>query len=197
MKEMEIQLIHVLIYHGNRKENNMEKRMAILLSIISIFTLTACGGETNEENETIENATSINNDVSAEDTNSLKQEAQTKFIQEAFHTLLDYDNATYDERTQKATEYFTGDTLLTLTGTEHVDTEITFTSTSDNYQVYQGVGNRSDYFILILDTSFQVEENPSTDLTNIYEFQLLEDEGQYRIGDLQTTPKQQRTMVTE
>ena len=176
----------------------MKKRIAILLSVLSIFTLTACSSETNEGNETTEIIESTNdNNVNEEPSHNLKQEEQSEFINEAFHTLLDYDNATYDERTQKVTEYFTGDTLLTLTSTEHLDTEITFTSTSDNYELYQGVGNQSNHFILVLNTSFQVEENPSTDLTNIYEFELLEDEGQYRISELQATPKQQASMITE
>lgn len=179
----------------------MKKHITILLGVLTLFTLTACNNEADEENNTVEQETTENinssndNNVNAENSHSIEQEEQAQFISEAFHTLLDYDNTTYDERTQKATEYFTKDTLLALTNTEHVDTAITFTSTSENYELYQGVGNQSNYFILVLDTSFQVEENPSTDLTNIYEFELVEHQGQYRIDKLQATPKQQKTMI--
>jgi len=179
--------------------------MLLFLSSLALVTFAGCSDEAETDNETtVEDdsteqvETNNENTASAENNESndkLKQEEQTEFIHEAFRTLLDYDNTTYADRSQKATEYFTGDTLQVLTGTEHLDTEVAFTSTSDNYEVYQGVGNNENQFVLILDTEFQVEDNDPTQLTNIYMFELLEQDNEYQIGEMEITPKQQQTMI--
>lgn len=197
MKEKEILSIHVIILHGNRKESNMNKRIVVLLSILSLLTLTACNDETNGENGTTENEitetvnSTNDNNVNVENAHTLEQEEQSKFINEAFQRLLNYDNTTYNERSNALQDYFTAETIQQTVGYEHIDTDINFNSQSSNNQIYKALGNETNEYILITDVVFEVEDVVTTDIRNIYEFQLIENKGQYRIDNLRSTPKQQ------
>lgn len=180
----------------------MKKRnISFLLVILTTLFLTACQNNDNESNknnnnEKIENTEQKNTeDVGAKSNEKNEQEEQSQFINEAFHTLLDYDNSTYSERSQEITKYFTGEALQALTGNEHLDIDVSFESKSDNYNLYQGVGKNNNNFILILESSFQLEDNQATELESIYEFELLEQNDKYKINDLESTPKQQQTKI--
>jgi len=116
---------------------------------------------------------------------------QTQFIQEAFDTFLNYTNENYEERMTQSEDYYTIDTLNSMIGSTHLDTEMTFEQTSDNEEIYKSLQNDTQ-FIYKAEVSFQVGDNPSTNLTNFYSFNLIEDNsgGEYMIDNIEVTVQQ-------
>lgn len=176
----------------------MLKRKLISLSLIAIIGLSACGSD-NASNSTstndtqqAEHETSEVSEVSASEIADV--EKKTDFITKGFETLLNYDNTNYEQRAENLKKYFTEETYTNMISNEHLDTSVEFVSTSENYQVYKHVGDENQ-FVVILDTTFQVSDNDPTPFTNIYEVTLTDNDGTYIISGLQTTPKQQITMI--
>lgn len=176
------------------------KKKLLFLSVLSLLSLSACSNTNTDEsssNQTDE-ATTTETAVSASEiTENDNQQVKSEFISEAFHILLDYDNENYAERNEEIPNYFTGEALQGLIGAEDLHGDETFKSTSENYKLYQGIGNNTNEFALQIDTTFQVGDNKANKLTNIYTFELIEDEnsGDYRINNIETTPKQQQSMI--
>lgn len=195
MKVKEIKSIQEIMF--NFKGEEMMKKVSILL--ITTLMLGACASTSqNEEsasNSSSETTTSqTNNSSSVKAKEQEETEKKTQFIAEAFSTLLNYDNDTYNERNSKIDQYFTQETLDGLIGYEHLDDTTQYVSTIEITDYYQNVGD-NNRFVLTADTTFQVDENQPTELTNIYEIQLIEKDGQYLIESVETTPKQQQTMI--
>src|SRR5699024_4181712 len=116
---------------------------------------------------------------------------KSTFITEAFAKLLDYNNETYDDRSNDLQDYFTAEAIHRAVGYEHIDTEVRFESTNSNNQIFKSLGNETNEYILITDVVFEVEDDDTTSITSNYELELVENEGQYRIDNLGSTPKQQ------
>lgn len=178
------------------------KKKLLCLSVISLLSLSACSNTNTDQsssNQTDEATTTTTETVvsASEITENENQQVKSEFISEAFHILLDYDNENYAERNEEIPNYFTGEALQGLIGAEHLHGDETFKSTSENYKLYQGIGNNTNEFALQIDTTFQVADNEANKLTNIYTFELIEDEnsGDYRINNIETTPKQQQSMI--
>lgn len=174
----------------------MKKISILFFTIFIIFTLGACQNNTSENNteETSSEISTHENNSSVKAEEEDETEKKTRFIEEAFTTLLNYDNETYNERNSKIGQYFTNETLEGLIGYEHLDDNTNYVSTIEIANYYQNVGD-SNSFVIEADTSFQVDENEPTQLTNIYEITLTEKDGQYLIDSVETTPKQPQTMI--
>jgi len=116
---------------------------------------------------------------------------QTQFIQEAFDTFLNYTNENYEEKMAQSEDYYTIETINSMIGSTHLDTEMTFEQTSANEETYKSLQNDTE-FIYKAEVSFQVEDNPSTTLTNFYNFSLIEDNnsGEYMIDNIEVTVQQ-------
>lgn len=194
MKVKEIKSIQEIMF--NFKGEEMMKKVGILL--ITTLMLGACESASDNADTTSEGNTEAT--TQQDDSSSVKAKEQeetekkTQFIAEAFSTLLNYDNSTYDERNSKINQYFTQETLDGLIGYEHLDDTTQYVSTIEITDYYQNVGD-NNRFVLTADTTFQVDENQPTELTNIYEIQLIEKDGQYLIESVITTPKPQQTMI--
>lgn len=157
------------------------------LSLISVLLI----GCSNEADEPVNDEKIPETEEVYEDNNNLELKEKSTFITEAFATLLDYNNETYDDRSSDLQNYFTAEAIQQAVGYEHIDTEVSFESTNSNNQIFKSVGNETNEYILITDVVFEVEDVVTTNITNIYEFELVENEGQYRIDNLRSTPKQQ------
>ncbi len=172
------------------------KKTGILL--ITVFMLGACESASENADTTSEGnaeVTTQQDDSSSVKAKELEEtEKKTKFIEEAFTTLLNYDNSTYDERNSKINNYFSVEALDGLIGYEHLHDDTNFVSTIEISNYYQNVGD-TDSFVITADTTFKVDDNDSTSLTNIYEINLIEQDGNYLIDSVITTPKQQQTMI--
>jgi len=175
----------------------MKKSLKIASLTLASVLLIGCSNEAvdpvdNEETTETEEVQETNNNDNNND-NSQNQELKEKstFITEAFATLLNYNNETYNERSSALQEYFTAETIQQTVGYEHIDTEVSFNSQSSNNQIYKALGNETNEYILITDVVFEVDDVVTTDITNIYEFQLIENDGQYRIDNLRSTPRQE------
>lgn len=194
MKVKEIKSIQEIMF--NFKGEEMMKKVGILL--ITTLMLGACESASDNADTTSEGNTEAT--TQQDDSSSVKAKEQeetekkTQFIAEAFSTLLNYDNSTYDERNSKINQYFTQETLDGLIGYEHLDDTTQYVSTIEITDYYQNVGD-NNRFVLTADTTFQVDDNQPTELTNIYEIQLIEKDGQYLIESVITTPKPQQTMI--
>ena len=164
-----------------------ENLKVVSLSLISVL-LISCSNEADEpvNDEGIPETEEVH-----EDNNNLELKGKSTFITEAFATLLDYNNETYDDRSNDLQNYFTVEAIQQAVGYEHIDTEVSFESTNSNNQIFKSLGNETNEYILITDVVFEVEDVVTTNITNIYEFELMENEGQYRIDNLRSTPKQQ------
>ena len=160
------------------------------LTLMSILLI----GCSNEEVDPVANEETTETEEVREVKNGNNQDQELKekssFITEAFSTLLNYNNETYDDRSSSLQEYFTAEAIQQAVGYEHIDTEVSFESTNSNNQIYKLLGNETNEYILITDVVFEVDEVVTTDITNIYEFNLIEDEGQYRIDSFRSTPRQ-------
>src|SRR5699024_7479446 len=126
-----------------------------------------------------------------EGNNNLELKEKSTFITEAFAKLLDYNNETYDDRSNDLQDYFTAEAIQRAVGYEHIDTEVSFESTNSNNQIFKSLGNETNEYILITAVVFNVVVVVTTNMTNRYEFELVENEGQYRIDNLRSTPQQQ------
>lgn len=162
--------------------------------------LGACGNSqeeattpNDESQQTEQNEEQI--DVTAQAQESRNTEQQTQFIQEAFDTLLNYDTDTYQERNDRVSNYFTVEAIEAMVGTEHIDPEVNFQSFISNEKVYKSLHD-DDTFVFIADVGFQVEDNPTTTVKNIYEFSVVEESGEYRIDNVTVTaqPQNQSTI---
>jgi len=157
------------------------------LSLISVLLI----GCSNEVDEPVNDEEITETEEVHEDSKDLELKEKSTFITEAFATLLDYNNETYDDRSNALQNYFTVEAIQQAVGYEHIDTEVSFESTNSNNQIFKSLGNETNEYILITDVVFEVEDVVTTNITNIYEFELVENEGQYRIDNLRSTPKQQ------
>lgn len=157
------------------------------LSLISVLLI----GCSNEVDEPVNDEEITETEEVHEDRKNLELKEKSIFITEAFGTLLDYNNETYDDRSNALQNYFTAEAIQQAVGYEHIDTEVSFESTNSNNQIFKSLGNETNEYILITDVVFEVEDVVTTNITNIYEFELVENEGQYRIDNLRSTPKQQ------
>lgn len=157
------------------------------LSLVSVLLI----GCSNEADEPVNDEKVSETEEAYGDNNNLELKEKSAFITEAFATLLDYNNETYDDRSNDLQNYFTTEAIQQAVGYEHIDTEVSFESTNSNNQIFKSVGTETNEYILITDVVFEVEDVVTTNITNIYEFELVENEGQYRIDNLRSTPKQQ------
>ncbi|HLR73495.1 MAG TPA: hypothetical protein VK073_04695 [Pseudogracilibacillus sp.] len=157
------------------------------LSLISVLLI----GCSNEADEPVNDEEIPETEEVYEGNNNLELKEKSTFITEAFAKLLDYNNETYDDRSNDLQDYFTAEAIQRAVGYEHIDTEVSFESTNSNNQIFKSLGNETNEYILITDVVFEVEDVVTTNITNIYEFELVENEGQYRIDNLRSTPKQQ------
>lgn len=160
-----------------------------LLTILTATTLTivGCSNNQNQEEKPQTEETTKNSeqtDTAQAQESSQDTERQTQFIQEAFDTLLNYDNETYEQRNEQVNDYFTVEALEAMIGYEHIDPQVTFNSSTTNEKVYQSLQSDNG-FIYITDISFQVEDNPTNPIKNIYEFELIENNNEYRIDNVQ------------
>lgn len=116
---------------------------------------------------------------------------QAQFIQEAFDTFLNYTNENYEEKMAQTQEYYTIETLNSMIGSTDLDTEMNFEQSSDNKEIYKSLQNDTQ-FIFKAEIAFQVEDNPSTIITNFYNFDLIEDNnsGEYKIDNVEVTVQQ-------
>jgi len=163
----------------------------ILLSSILSITLAGCGNNerTNTEANEQNSEQQVNNETSSnEGSNIAIVEAQ--FITEAFDTLLNYDNSTIQERNNAINDYFTTETIENLTGYEHQHSDTSFESTVSNGNVYQNVETETNEFIYKADVGFSVKDNTATTVTNIYQFELVENNNEYRIDNVTVTTQQ-------
>jgi len=174
----------------------MKKTLCTLLTA-STLLLVGCSSnqEQEEANQSEEQAEETENTDTAQ-AQEMNQaiERQVQFIQEGFDTLLNYNNDTYDQRNKDIGNYFTVEAVEAMTGYERIDPQVSFESSTTNEKIYQSL--QSDHgFIYIADVSFQVEDNPTTPVRNIYEFEMIENNGDYRIDNVQVfaQPVQQQT----
>lgn len=183
--------------------------MKKIISLLSIsILLVACDTADETTENVLENQQSEVKEEVVEDTNEEKNESekvntqsveaeedkekrQAQFVQEAFDTFLNYTNENYEERITQSEDYYTIDTLNSMIGSTHLDTEMTFEQTSDNEEIYKSLQNDTQ-FIYKAEISFQVEENPKTIITNFYNFDLIEDNnsGAYKIDNVEVTVQQ-------
>lgn len=157
--------------------------------------LGACGNSqeesatsSDESQQTEQTEEQAGNKAQAQETSDTEQ--QTQFIQKAFDTLLNYDTDTYQERSEQVNNYFTVEAVETMVGTEHIDPEVNFQSSMSNEKVYQSLHD-DNTFVLIADVGFQVEDNPTTTVKNVYEFSVVEESGEYLIDDVSITSQPQ------
>jgi len=172
----------------------MKKPLLTFLTISSLM-LGACGNSqeesttpNDESQQTEQNEEQI--DVTAQAQENSEVEQQTQFIQEGFDTLLNYDTETYQERNEQVSNYFTVEALEAMVGNEHIDPEVNFQSSMSNEKVYQSLHD-DNTFVLIADVGFQVEDNPTTTVKNVYEFSVVEESGEYLIDDVSITSQPQ------
>src|SRR5699024_2155835 len=97
-----------------------------------------------------------------EDNNNLELKEKSTFITEAFATLLDYNNETYNDRSNDLQNYFTAEAIQQAVGYEHIDTEVSFESTNSNNQIFKSVGNETNEYILITEVVFEVVDVVTT-----------------------------------
>jgi len=177
----------------------MKKPLLTFLTISSLM-LGACGNSqeeattpNDESQQTEQNEGQTDNTAQAQESRNTEQ--QTQFIQEAFDTLLNYDTDTYQERNERMSNYFTVEAIEAMVGTEHIDPEVNFQSSISNEKVYKNLHD-DDTFVFIADVGFQVEDNPTTTVKNIYEFSVVEESGEYRIDNVTVTaqPQNQSTI---
>lgn len=173
----------------------MMKKISILF--FTVLMLGACQSANNakersDETSSVETVQDDSSSVKAKEQE--EREKKSRFIEEAFSTLLNYDNSTYDERNSKINNYFSTEALEGLIGYEHLDDSANYVSKIEISDYYQNVGDENS-FVIVADTSFKVYENEPTQLTNIYEITLAEKDGKYLIDSVATTPKQQQTMI--
>src|SRR5699024_10392549 len=157
------------------------------LSLISVLLI----GCSNEADEPVNDEEIPETEEVYEGNNNLELKEKSTFITEAFAKLLDYNNETYDDRSNDLQDYLTPEAIKREVGYEHIDTEVSFESTNSNKQIFKAIGDETNEYILITDVVFEGEDVGTTNITNIYEFELVENEGQYRIDNLRSTPKQQ------
>lgn len=163
--------------------------------IFTIFILVGCSNSNQEDNsqgETEQVEDNQEEKITQTNAETINYEEHTRFINEAFNTLLNYDNSTYDERTSNLESYFVNDLAQDLTSNEHIDTDITIQSATSNEGIYRSLQGNSSY-IYKADVAFTVEDNAPTLLNNIYVFSLLEKNGKFLIDELEiiTQPQEQ------
>lgn len=172
-----------------------KKFIKLIFTIFTIFTLVGCSNSSQENNSQVETEQSEDNQE-AESTEAnaetINYEEHARFINEAFNTLLNYDNSNYDERTNNLSNYFVNELAQNLTSNEHINTDMMIESSTSNEGIYRSLQGNTSY-IYKTDVVFTVEDNAPTLLNNVYIFNLLEKNGEYLIGELEiiTQPQEQ------
>lgn len=172
----------------------MSKNIGLIgLSIFLLLSVASLVGLYSENSELKEEITVLTTDQGNEngdiqDISNLEDEA--RFIQTAFNNILNYTNENYNERLSEAENHFSAESYQLLQGVGNDETpDIAIQSATSNEQVYKSLQGDKQY-IYAAEVSYQVGENEPVLIDYLYQFNLLERNGDYRIDNVEILPKQ-------